>query len=110
MDGENSRCQVEHPDGTLEELAYTKQTRRVDQGDTVTIITPGGGGWGDPLEREAEKVLWDINQEFISPERAKNYYGVVVEKKGFRRYVLDEKETESLREAMKTQKQQYRKE
>ena len=101
MDGGNSACLVEHADGKVEKLVYTKMTRPVDQGDIVTIITPGAGGWGDPLTRDPQKVLWDVIEEFISPERAEKYYGVVVEKKGFRRYELNMLKTEELRRQRK---------
>lgn len=98
MAGGNSSCLLEHRDGKVEKLAYSKMTRPVDEGDIVTIITPGAGGWEDPLTREPAKVLWDVAEEFISPERAKECYGVVVEKKGYRLYEMNEPETKRLRE------------
>ena len=73
----------------------------MEEGEIVTIITPGAGGWGDPLTRDPEKVLWDVIEEFISPERARKFYGVVVEKKGFRRYEINIEQTEDLRKKMK---------
>ncbi len=66
-------------------------------GDVVTIMTPGAGGWEDPLTRDPEKVLWDVTEEFVSPERAKEFYGVVVEKKGYRRFEINHPETEAVR-------------
>jgi N-methylhydantoinase B len=77
--GGTSRCLLASPDGRTETLAYSKTTRSVAQGDTVTIITPGGGGWGDPLERDPASVLWDLQEELISAERARSVYGVVIE-------------------------------
>jgi N-methylhydantoinase B len=47
-------------------------------GDTVTCITPGGGGMGDPLERDPEMVMNDMQNGLISPEKALEDYGVVV--------------------------------
>ena len=38
----------------------------------------GGGGWGDPLERPAEKVLADVLDEYVSVEAARRDYGVVL--------------------------------
>jgi N-methylhydantoinase B len=38
----------------------------------------GGGGWGDPLERDAEKVLDDVMDEYVSMEVARRDYGVVL--------------------------------
>ncbi|MGQ9646554.1 MAG: hydantoinase B/oxoprolinase family protein [Thermodesulfobacteriota bacterium] len=95
--GGNSACYLEHADGRVEKLAYSKMTRPIDEGDAVTIITPGGGGWGDPLTRDPQKVLRDVKEEFISPERAREFYGVIVEKKGYRRYELNIEKTDELR-------------
>jgi N-methylhydantoinase B len=38
----------------------------------------GGGGWGDPLARPAEKVLDDVLDEYVSVEAARREYGVVI--------------------------------
>jgi N-methylhydantoinase B len=42
------------------------------------VRTGGGGGWGDPLERDPEAVRRDVIEEFISPESARDDYGVVL--------------------------------
>ena len=47
----------------------------LDYGDTVTFITPGGGGYGDPRERAPEAIREDIENGFLTPERAKADYG-----------------------------------
>ncbi len=49
------------------------------RGDLVRICTAGGGGWGDPLDREAELVLDDVKDGFVSTEAARNEYGVVID-------------------------------
>lgn len=48
-------------------------------GDTVTMQTGGGGGWGDPFERDPEAVLRDVVDGLVSPERAAERYGVVID-------------------------------
>ena len=48
-------------------------------GDLVRICTAGGGGWGDPLERDAERVLDDVKDGFVSLESALSSYGVVID-------------------------------
>jgi len=40
--------------------------------------TPGGGGWGDPFNRDPDLVLRDVQDGVVSPEAARNDYGVVV--------------------------------
>jgi N-methylhydantoinase B len=48
------------------------------KGDTVTMMTPGGGGYGDPFERPVELVSADVLRGFVSREAAERDYGVVV--------------------------------
>ncbi len=45
----------------------------------AVIATAGGGGWGDPLERDPERVRWDVIEEYISLEAAREEYGVVLD-------------------------------
>ena len=45
----------------------------------MQLVTPGGGGWGDPLEREPETVRIDVERRLISPESAARDYGVVMD-------------------------------
>src|SRR5262249_4671012 len=48
-------------------------------GTLVRIETTGGGGWGDPLEREPERVGADVLQGKVSEHAAREHYGVVVQ-------------------------------
>ncbi|MEQ8652717.1 MAG: hydantoinase B/oxoprolinase family protein [Kiloniellales bacterium] len=50
----------------------------LDAGDTVTRPSAGGGGLGDPLERDTAQVLQDVIDGYVSIKRAKIDYGVVV--------------------------------
>ena len=47
-------------------------------GDVVTIDAPGGGGNGDPFEREPEMVQQDVVEGYVTVERARTDYGVVI--------------------------------
>ena len=40
--------------------------------------SPGGGGWGDPFEREPERVQWDVIEGFVSRDAAREEYGVAM--------------------------------
>jgi len=51
----------------------------VSCGDVLRVLTPGGGGWGDPLERESSKVLDDVTLGLVSIASAKRDYGVVID-------------------------------
>jgi len=44
----------------------------------VIVRTGGGGGWGDPLERDAEAVRRDVIEEMVSRRAAEEQYGVVL--------------------------------
>ena len=49
-----------------------------EPGDIVTILTPGGGGYGDPLERRPEQVAEDVRFGYVSEGSAERDYGVVL--------------------------------
>src|SRR5690606_21353732 len=42
-------------------------------------LTGGGGGYGDPLERDPERVRWDVQYGYVTPQAAEAVYGVVLE-------------------------------
>ena len=44
----------------------------------MSVQTPGGGGYGDPLDRDPQRVLDDLLDERISSSTAGELYGVVV--------------------------------
>ena len=51
---------------------------RLDPGDVIRAIDQGGGGYGNPLERDPERVRRDIEERFVTTEHALEAYGVVV--------------------------------
>ncbi|BAD77178.1 N-methylhydantoinase B (ATP-hydrolyzing) [Geobacillus kaustophilus HTA426] len=55
----------------------------LNKGDVVRLITATGGGYGDPLQRPAEKVAWDAKNGYISIEQAKDIYGVILNPETF---------------------------
>ena len=67
--------------GTEEELPNPTKTdfMPIKSGDLLRILTPGGGGWGDPLEREPQEVLRDVRLGQVSPDSACRDYGVVLD-------------------------------
>jgi N-methylhydantoinase B len=48
------------------------------EGDRVNVTAGGGGGYGNPLERDVEEVRWDVINGYVSVERAKQDYGVIL--------------------------------
>ena len=51
----------------------------LNRGDRVSVRTAGGGGWGDPKERDPSRVRQDLLNELISPAEAEAVYGIKVE-------------------------------
>ena len=71
--------------GALGEVALSDGTQLhakslvdLGDGDVVHVNLPGGGGYGNPLQRDAQRVLWDVIDGYITPEEAKKKYGVAV--------------------------------
>lgn len=50
-----------------------------EQGDTVAFYSAGGGGYGDPLERDPEAVEQDVIYGYVSVDEAREKYGVVID-------------------------------
>jgi len=69
----------------------------MNAGDVLRLGTQGGGGYGDPLERPAQKVWDDVLDGYVSPETAREKYGVV----GDPAAGLDTDATVKLRKAMR---------
>ena len=67
----------------------------VQKDSQVVVRTGGGGGWGDPLERDPERVRSDVIEEFVSREAARDQYGVVLGEDSS----VDEAATRALRQA-----------
>jgi N-methylhydantoinase B len=61
--------------------------------DRIVLQTPGGGGVGPPLARDPETVAEDVREYRVSPEAARDLYGVVVDTQG----VLDDDATRAIR-------------
>jgi N-methylhydantoinase B len=79
---------------TDDRLIPSKLTMTIHKGDVFRHVLAGGGGWGDPLERDSLAVLRDVRNEILSPDRAKADYGVVVDTANWR---VDAAATQRLR-------------
>ena len=65
-------------EGRNEKLGGLVDGEPLEAGQLVRIRTTGGGGWGDPLEREPERVQVDVLQGKVSFEAARSDYGVIL--------------------------------
>lgn len=93
--GARSEKILERADGTREVLPSKCDRIQVKEGDLLHYITWGGGGWGDPLERDADLVALEVKRGLVSFEGAKRY-GVILTQS----IEVDKKATGALRKDM----------
>src|SRR5690606_36636062 len=70
-----------------------------EEGDLLHFITWGGGGWGDPLDRDPDLVALEVRRRLVTPEGARAY-GVVVTEEG----IVYRSATEQLRAEMRAER------
>ena len=78
----------------------------VGAGDRFTRPSAGGGGFGDPLERDPAEVREDVADGYVSIDRARKDYGVVVREidADLSEYEVDDDETASERERIRAER------
>ena len=78
--GENPKpnITIERPDGRQDKIE-SNSFINIKKGDTVTSLLMGGAGFGDPFERDIWRVQQDVKNEFLSVEKAREEYGVVID-------------------------------
>ncbi len=70
----------------------------VKAGNVIFAQSGAGGGWGDPLKRDPKAVLNDVLNDYVSIERARADYGVVIDPQ---RMAIDEAATAELRASLR---------
>ena len=76
-------------------------SRHLVPNDSEAMIHAGsGGGWGDPLARDTERVQWDVIEGLVSAESARKHYGVVLNPDES----IDQAATAALRKEMASQR------
>jgi N-methylhydantoinase B len=101
--GHTGRLNISNAETGRDEDQYAKFSGlQAQKGDVVSYYSPVGGGYGDPLERDPQKVLDDVLDGFISPENAREDYGVILQgaDDGYD-WKLDMGATEGLREELR---------
>ena len=93
--GQRSTKLLVRADGSEEHIPAKCEGVKVNKGDLLYFNTWGGGGWGDPLQRDASIVASDVAKKLVSVEGALRY-GVVIKDD----LTLQEKETAELRAEM----------
>ena len=80
------------------EIIPTKYTGNMKKGDVIRHITAGGGGWGDPLRRDLDRVLENVLDEKLTETYVRKEYGVIIDSA---KRTVDVEATKTLRETLK---------
>lgn len=91
-----SSAQKRGSDGAVVELDTVGRVDLVE-GERIISIASGGGGYGDPFDRDAERVLRDVLERWITTERARDVYGVALIEDAEGDLVVDAGSTAALR-------------
>ncbi|MCF6097300.1 hydantoinase B/oxoprolinase family protein [Thermovorax subterraneus] len=94
--GSNNKVQVFSNGNIIERATFSNFPLK--KNDLVRFISGGGGGYGNPLDRDPMMVLEDVKNEYITLEKALKVYGVVIEEKEGTLFVNMEK-TQKLRQS-----------
>ena len=76
--GQSSSKQLVKKDGTVINLPSKIDNIEVEVGDVLYFNTAGSGGFGDPLERDADYIRLEVQRGLVSKEKAYESYGVVM--------------------------------
>ena len=87
-----------NPD-TENQVLPTKINMRWKQGDVFRHTSPGGGGYGPPLERDPQATLWDWRNGKMTAQHLRETYGVVIDEEAG---VVDLVKTGELRRQMQS--------
>ncbi len=99
LPGRRSTKLMVRADGSSEWMPSKCDRLKVAPGDTLYFNTWGGGGWGDPLKRDADKVALDARRGIVTADGARRY-GVVLKKD----LSVDERATEALRRRLASER------
>jgi hypothetical protein len=107
MDGAPNRIVIRAGTPAETEVLQTAFEEPLSAGHVTFAAMGGGGGWGDPLERDPAAVLEDVLDEYVSLEGARRDYGVVIDEQAMK---VDHEATARLREEMAEERARQQKE
>jgi N-methylhydantoinase B len=97
LPGVTIRYRLARADGAVEPLDIKAVGVTLEPGDHFELHCASGGGFGDPLDREAEAVLDDLRSERIDADIARDVYGLALTSGG----EVDSEATDEAREAIR---------
>ena len=98
MDGGLNKVKIVQSRKSYIPLHLSKdQNILVQEGDSINVSTPGGGGYENPFLRNPELVLRDVKRGYYSIQQVKDFFGVVINEL---KLSVDFKETAKLRKKL----------
>ena len=82
-DGSYNYFEFHKADGSVEGPMGIVARKVLNKNDVVRMVTCTGGGYGNPLKRNPQKVLMDVKNGYITLEQAKDDYGVIIDEKTY---------------------------
>ena len=79
------------------QMGHKTTSLPLKKGDVIRVVTPGGGGFGDPKQRPVSQILQDVMEDKVSLVQARELYGCVIVPGEDGSYHVDEAETVKLR-------------
>lgn len=90
-DGSTNNYYINRVDGTVEGPYGMHPHTKLNKGDSVSFITGTGGGYGNPLARDPQKVVKDVRNGFYTVAQARDIFGIEIEPETFEYIELDER-------------------
>ncbi|MCT2398805.1 hydantoinase B/oxoprolinase family protein [Novosphingobium mangrovi (ex Huang et al. 2023)] len=74
QEGSTNRAEILRKDGTVETHSMVTGARAVE-GEIFRLVSATGGGYGDPMKRDRDRLLADLRDGYVTPEQARRDYG-----------------------------------
>ncbi|MCH2394398.1 hydantoinase B/oxoprolinase family protein [Oceanibaculum sp.] len=94
-EGGRNAVRIRYADGRVYDPPHLSKDQdiRIAEGDSVEVTTPGGGGYGDPMQRDPADVAHDVQRGYYTPAEAERRFAVALAADG----AVDEAATAALR-------------
>jgi len=100
---EDFRNYINEKGGKFKYVNPFEASQRVTENDVILSLNAGGGGVGDPIDREPERVLADVQRNIFSLEMAREVFGVIINPEA---QIVDEKATKVQREKIRVRRRE----